>query len=67
MVFTLPWQLRAICLLNRQVMFQLLFTSASLAIQSWTKEFGGCVPGIYIVLHTFGSNIKFNPHFYPVR
>jgi len=64
LVFTLPWQLRAICLLNRQVMFQLLFFSASLAIQSWTKEFGGYVPGIYIVLHTFGSDIKFNPHFH---
>lgn len=64
LVFTLPWQLRAICLLNRQVMFQLLFLSASLSIQSWTKEFGGYVPGIYIVLHTFGSDIKFNPHFH---
>ena len=64
LVFTLPWQLSAICLLNRQAMFQLLFSSASLSIQSWTKDFGGYVPSIYIVLHTFGSDIKFNPHFH---
>ena len=66
LVFTLPWQLRALCLLNRQIMFQLLFLSASESIQSWTKKYGGYIPGIYIVLHTFGSDIKFNPHFHVI-
>ena len=33
-----------------------------LSLMSWTKEFGGYIPGIYIVLHTFGSALKFNPH-----
>jgi hypothetical protein len=27
-------------------------------------QYGGYVPGIYIVLHTFGSDLKFNPHFH---
>lgn len=64
LVFTIPWQLRAICLLNRKIMFNLLFKSASESLQSWTKEYGGYIPGIYIVLHSFGSDIKFNPHFH---
>lgn len=62
LIFTIPWQLRAISILNRKVMLELLFFSASLAIQSWTKETGSYIPGIYIVVHTFGSDIKFNPH-----
>lgn len=66
LVFTIPWQLRAICLLNRQVMFNLLFSAAALSITIWTKEYGGYLPGLYIVLHTFGSDLKFNPHFHMI-
>jgi hypothetical protein len=64
LVFTLPWQLRSLCLVNRQVMFQLLFSAVSWSLQSWTKKYGGYIPGLYIVLHTFGSDLKFNPHFH---
>ncbi len=64
LVFTLPWQLRSICRLNRKVMLQLLFTAVSVSIQTWTKEYGGYIPGFYVVLHTFGSDLKFNPHFH---
>lgn len=66
LVFTIPWQLRAICLLNRQIMLNLLFSAASLSIIGWTKQYGGYLPGIYIVLHTFGSDIKFNPHLHMI-
>jgi hypothetical protein len=45
-------------------MFQLLFSAVSWSLQSWTKNYGGYIPGIYIVLHTFGSDLKFNPHFH---
>jgi hypothetical protein len=62
LVFTIPWQLRAICLENRAIMLNLMFSAASLSLQSWTREYGGYIPGIYIVLHTFGSDLKFNPH-----
>lgn len=62
LVFTIPWQLRAICLLNRKVIFNILFVAAAISLVSWTKEYGGYIPGFYTVLHTFGSDIKFNPH-----
>lgn len=66
LVFTLPWQLRKICLLNRQAMFDLLFLAVAHSLMSWTAEYGGYLPGIYIVLHTFGSDLKFNPHFHVI-
>jgi hypothetical protein len=64
LMFSLPWQLRAICILNRGIMFQLLFCAVSVSIQSWAKEYGGYIPGFYVVLHSFGSDVKFNPHFH---
>jgi hypothetical protein len=33
-----------------------------MSLMSWTKQYGSYIPGIYIVLHTFGSALKFNPH-----
>lgn len=66
LVFTLPWQLRTVCRANRKVMFNLLFTAAALSITCWTKAYGGYLPGLYIVLHTFGSDLKFNPHFHMI-
>ena len=57
LVFTLPWQLRSICLLNREIMFNLLFKAVSESIISWCKKFVGYIPGFYTVLHTFGSDL----------
>lgn len=62
LVFTIPWQLRAICLINRGVILNILFSAAAMSLMSWTKQYGAYIPGIYIVLHTFGSALKFNPH-----
>jgi len=59
-------------------MFEILFNAVNESIQSWTKKYGNYIPGFYIVLltliqlehdevvilHTFGSDIKFNPHFH---
>ena len=45
-------------------MFEVLFNAINKSIQSWTKEYGNYIPGFYVVLHTFGSDIKFNPHFH---
>ncbi len=50
LVFTLPWQLSAICRANRKIMFNLLFTAAALSITCWAKAYGGYLPGLYIVL-----------------
>lgn len=49
LVFTLPWQLRIVCLVNRKVMFDIFFNAVNKSIQSWTKEYGNYVPGFYIV------------------
>lgn len=61
-VFTLPEQLRTLCLLNRKLMLNALFKFASQAIISWSKEQKNCTPGIISVLHTFGKTLEFNPH-----
>ena len=49
-VFTIPWQLRIICLANRKVMFDILFQAVNKSIQSWTTEYVKYIPGLYIVL-----------------
>lgn len=61
-VFTLPEQLRILCILNRKLLLNALFKLASQSITSWTKEDKHCIPGIISVLHTFGKTLKFNPH-----
>ena len=45
-------------------MFDIFFNAVNNSIQSWTKEYGKYIPGFFIVLHTFGSDIKLNPHFH---
>jgi hypothetical protein len=61
-VFTLPEQLRDLCLLNRKTLLNALFKSAAHSIISWTTEDKNCIPGVISVLHTFGKDLKFNPH-----
>ena len=61
-IFTVPWQLRSICLINRRVVLNILFSAAAISLMSWTKANGGYIPGFYAVLHTFGSDLKFHPH-----
>lgn len=61
-IFTLPEQLRSLCLINRKLLLNSLFKLASHSIISWTKEYRNCIPGIISVIHTFGKDIKFNPH-----
>ncbi len=65
LVFTLPWQLRAIILINRKTMLNLLFISVKKSILDWTSAHG-YTPGLYIILHTYGSDIKFNVHFHVI-
>lgn len=64
LVFTLPWQLRAITLLNREIMLNIFFRAASKSIMDWTKRYGRYIPGFYTVLHSFGSDLKWNSHFH---
>jgi hypothetical protein len=66
LVFTIPWQLRSITLANLKIMLGLMFKSVSISLQSWTKKYGGYIPGIYCIVHTFGSDIKYHPHFHVI-
>jgi len=47
-------------------MLNLMFKSISISLQSWTKKYGGYIPGIYAIVHTFGSDLKYNPHFHVI-
>ncbi|MBA7578897.1 hypothetical protein ES708_20763 [subsurface metagenome] len=49
---------------NPKIMLSLMFKSVSVSLQSWTKKYGGYTPGIYCIVHTFGSDLKYHPHFH---
>lgn len=61
LVFTIPLELRNVFLANRKLL-NILFQAASRAILEWCRERGGYIPGLVCILHTFGSDLKFNPH-----
>ena len=62
LVFTVPEELRTLILLNRKILLNALFKLAADTITSWTIKSKFYIPGITLVLHTFGRDIKFNPH-----
>jgi hypothetical protein len=62
LVFTVPEQLRSFIFYNRKALLSVLFKSASETIQPWLKQNKSYTPGIIMVLHTFGRDLKFNPH-----
>ncbi len=62
LVFTIPEQLRILILLNRRFLLNALFKLAAYTITLWTISNKSYTPGITMVLHTFGRDLKFNPH-----
>jgi len=62
LVFTLPEQLRILILFNRKYFLNALFKLATTSLTTWTKSNKSYIPGITLVLHTFGRDLKFNPH-----
>ena len=66
LVFTVLWQVRSITMTNPKIMLSLMFKSVSISLQSWTKKYGGYIPGIYTIVHTFGSDLKYHPHFHAI-
>lgn len=82
LVFTLPWQLRLPIQDNRQLLLPVLFRAAADTILSLTsgtptplgrksqKYMAGrkrkYTPGIMVVLHTFGSDLKWNVHLHVI-
>ena len=61
-VLTLPYQFRSIIAWNRRICFNILFKAANLALQQWAEDTKNMRMGIIAVLHTFGNDIKWNPH-----
>jgi hypothetical protein len=63
-VFTLPQELRSLCMGNRKVMFNLLFEASTYTICKLTRDakFLGATPGIVSILHTNGQDLCFHPH-----
>ncbi|HEX7669091.1 MAG TPA: IS91 family transposase [Polyangiaceae bacterium] len=63
-VFTLPAELRAIAKLNRHLVFDLLFETASATLLELgldPKRIGGLL-GITAALHTWTRDLRFHPH-----
>lgn len=59
-VFTIPDTLWHVFLWDRKLL-DILFTAARRTMLAWCRE-RGFVPGIVMVLHTFGSRVNFNTH-----
>ena len=62
-VFTAPHTLRGLITCNRILLSALLYHAAHSIIE-WTKKYADdpFIPGIIVVLHTFGADLKFHPH-----
>lgn len=67
LVMAIPWQLRIVILMNRKAGLNLLVKAATLAIQQWARDTKAMRMGILIVIHTFGADMKWHPHIYPVK
>lgn len=61
-VFTLPEELNAVALRNREVLYNLLFKAASETLTELARERLGVQIGSIAVLHTWGQNLLEHPH-----
>jgi hypothetical protein len=68
LVFTLPQELRSLCMGNRKLLFALLFKSAQHTILKLSKDekYMGATPGIVSILHTNGQDLNFHPHIHNI-
>lgn len=63
-VFTIPSELNTICLVNKRVLYNLMFKSASSTLLTLAadKKHAGGKAGMLAVLHTWGQNLMEHPH-----
>lgn len=63
-VFTLPSELKRLCLYEPKLMYSLLFKTAWQVIQGFSSnhKFLGANPGMIAILHTWGQNLSLHPH-----
>ena len=67
-VFTLPHQLSPLALVNKKVLYDLLFRASAdtlLEIAADPKHLGAQI-GFFSVLHSWGQNLLFHPHIHCV-
>lgn len=60
LVFTLPQELRNVFAWDRKLLGT-LFGAAKDTVIEWCRDEAGYIPGIVMVMRTFGSDLKFNP------
>lgn len=68
LVFTIPAELRKFFRLDRSLL-DVLFKSVSSTILSWFKKLNkseNFIPGFISTLHTFGRDLKWNPHIHMI-
>lgn len=61
-VFTVPAMLWPIIQINRKIGLNILVKAALTTVLQYTKNNLGFTPAIMLVIHTFGRDLKFNPH-----
>jgi hypothetical protein len=63
-VFTLPAELSALALANPAALYDLLMRSAAATLRdvAANPERLGAIPGVLMVLHTWGQNLHHHPH-----
>lgn len=68
LVFTLPQELRSLCMGNRKLLFGLLFKAAQHTILTLSRDekYMGATPGIVSILHTNGQDLSFHPHIHNI-
>jgi hypothetical protein len=66
LVFTVPHNLNTVCLHNRRLYFELLFSSVSATLHSFGYTHYGAETGAVAMLHTWGQNLTLHPHIHCV-
>jgi hypothetical protein len=67
-VFTLPAELSELALANPHALYDLLLRSAATTLREVAADakYLGAVPGMLLVLHTWGQNLHHHPHVHAV-
>ncbi|MBN4081529.1 IS91 family transposase [bacterium AH-315-C07] len=68
LVFTIPQQLNRLSLMNKKVLYGILFKAATQTITmlSSQEKHLGAKPGVIAVLHTWGQNLMEHPHIHMI-
>jgi hypothetical protein len=61
-VFTLPAELRALCMVNAAFVLDILFKTASSTLLDLGRQRLGGLLGVTAVLHTWGGQMQYHPH-----